>query len=115
VDESRDATDRTDLANERTQLAWWRTGLTSLAVGLAIGRVLPGLGDATHRWPYTALGVGFGLYSLLLIGYGTARSRAVRLSLQRGLGVPSQDHALVALTAVGVVLTALTTVLILVD
>ena len=115
VDERQDAVNRTDLANERTQLAWWRTGLTSLAVGLAIGRVLPGLGDTTHRWPYTALGVGFGLYSLLLIGYGTARSRAVRLSLQRGLGVPSQDHALIALTMLGVVLAALTTVLILVD
>jgi putative membrane protein len=40
---SGDASRRTRLANERTQLAWWRTGLTALAVGLAIGRVLPEL------------------------------------------------------------------------
>jgi putative membrane protein len=28
VDKARDATRRTQLANERTYLAWWRTGLT---------------------------------------------------------------------------------------
>src|SRR5437870_13076633 len=33
-DEALDATRRTRLANERTYLAWWRTGLTSLAVSL---------------------------------------------------------------------------------
>ena len=34
-DQAQDATRRTRLANERTYLAWWRTGLTSLAVSLA--------------------------------------------------------------------------------
>jgi putative membrane protein len=115
VDERQDAIERTDLANERTQLAWWRTGLTALAVALAIGRVLPELGDPTHAWPYTALGAGFGLYSFLLIGYGTIRARAVRLSLQHGQGVPSQDHALIALTLIGVILSTLTTVLIVLE
>ena len=63
-----DAIERTDLANERTQLAWWRTGLTALAVALAVGRVVPDLGDTVHAWPYTVVGVGFAVYSLLLIG-----------------------------------------------
>jgi putative membrane protein len=36
-DDAQDATRRTLLANERTYLAWWRTGLTSLAVSLAAG------------------------------------------------------------------------------
>ena len=116
MDETRDDTiERTDLANERTQLAWWRTGLTALAVALAIGRVLPDLGDTTPAWPYTVVGVGFAVYSLLLIGYGTARARSVRTSLKRGGGVPSQDRALIALTAIGVVLAAATTLLILLD
>jgi putative membrane protein len=115
VDETEDALQRTDLANERTQLAWWRTGLTALAVALAVGRLLPDLGDAPHTWPYTVVGVGFALYSLLLIGYGTARARSVTASLRRGGGVPSQDRILVGLTAIGVVLAAATTVLILLD
>ena len=41
-DEAGDATRRTRLANERTYLAWWRTGLTSLAVGLGAGKLVPG-------------------------------------------------------------------------
>lgn len=37
-DEARDATRRTRLANERTYLAWWRTGLMSFAaVGALLG------------------------------------------------------------------------------
>src|SRR4249920_3427477 len=49
--EAVDATRRTHLANERTQLAWWRTGLTALAVALGVGRVVPELagGGAHHR------------------------------------------------------------------
>ena len=39
----RDATRRTRLANERTYLAWWRTGLTALAVSFAAGKLLPEL------------------------------------------------------------------------
>ena len=39
---------RTSLANERTQLAWWRTGLTALAVALAVGRLVPEIGKG-HR------------------------------------------------------------------
>jgi putative membrane protein len=37
--EDADATRRTHLANERTRLALWRTGLTAIAVALAVGRV----------------------------------------------------------------------------
>ena len=115
VDEAQDAIARTDLANERTQLAWWRTGLTSLAVALAVGRVLPDLSATAHAWPYTVVGVGFAVYSMLLIGYGTARASAVRASLSQGGRVPNQDRALFGLTAIAVVLAAATTLLILLD
>jgi putative membrane protein len=40
-----DATRRTRLANERTYLAWWRTGLTAFAVSLGAGKLVPALTD----------------------------------------------------------------------
>jgi putative membrane protein len=45
-DEARDATRRARLANERTYLAWWRTGLTALAVSFGAGKLLPALTDS---------------------------------------------------------------------
>jgi uncharacterized membrane protein YidH (DUF202 family) len=34
-------TERTRLANERTYLAWWRTGIAGVAAGFAVGHVVP--------------------------------------------------------------------------
>lgn len=51
---------RTMLAAERTQLAWWRTAFAVLAVGLAIGKIIPQLAHEETIWPYTVLGAGFG-------------------------------------------------------
>ena len=41
---------RTQLAHERTYLAWWRTGLAGIAAGFGIGRVLPEVVSGTN-WP----------------------------------------------------------------
>jgi putative membrane protein len=79
-----DASRRTRLATERTQLAWWRTGLTALAVGIAIGRVLPELGEDPKQWPYAALGAGFALYGVLLIWYGGVRAAEVERAVAEG-------------------------------
>ena len=69
--ESGDATRRTRLAGERTQLAWWRTGLTSLAVGVGIGRVVPELNDSLDKTAYVALGgIVLGIATCLLILLG---------------------------------------------
>ena len=57
-DDAGDATRRTRLANERTYLAWWRTGLTAFAVGLGSGKLIPALSSGS-TWPYTAIGLGF--------------------------------------------------------
>lgn len=54
-DEAGDATRRTRLANERTYLAWWRTGLTGFAVSLGAGKLVPALTDET-RWPNVVVG-----------------------------------------------------------
>jgi len=43
-----DATRRTRLANERTYLAWWRTGLTALAVSIGFGKIVPGVSDVAR-------------------------------------------------------------------
>jgi putative membrane protein len=110
-----DATRRTVLANERTALAWWRTGLTSLAVALAVGRVVPELGDTSRSWPYTVVGIGFALYGVALIVYGSSRSRAVIRALESGGDVAPPDWAIGALTLAGAVLALLTAVLILAD
>jgi len=79
-----DATRRTWLALERTQLAWWRTGLTALAVGIGVGRVVPELSDAESNLPYALVGVAFAIYGVLLIAYGNAREQRMAAELEAG-------------------------------
>jgi putative membrane protein len=66
---------RTSLAVERTYLAWWRTGLTAFAVALATARIVPELSKAGTQWPYTLLGIGFGLFGSACILVGEQRRR----------------------------------------
>lgn len=110
-----DATRRTRLAGERTELAWWRTGLTALAVAFGVGRVVPGLEGTATRWPYTAVGVCFALYGIAVIVYGTARSRRLERDLTEGRFSAPPRLAHGALAAAGVVLGVLTAILILFD
>jgi uncharacterized membrane protein YidH (DUF202 family) len=82
---------RTSLAGERTLLAWWRTGFTAIAVALAVGRVLPALVEGAARWPYAVVGIGFAIYGIALIAFGTRRIDA----LNRQLGVPVAERSTV--------------------
>src|SRR5262249_18330645 len=103
---------RTLLASERTELAWWRTGLTALAVALAVWRVIPDLRGGGARWPYALVGAGFALYGAALIAYGSLRG----ISTEREVGVsPRSRSALLGLSALGIVLSVATLVLVLVD
>jgi putative membrane protein len=115
MDDATDATRRTHLANERTELAWWRTGLTALAVALAVGRVVPELSDSSARWPYVGVGVCFGLYGLAVFAYGSHRRQAVERALAEGRFPDSSRYTHRALVASGVVLALLTIALILAD
>jgi inner membrane protein YidH len=103
-DESVDAIRRTRLANERTYLAWWRTGLTSLAVALAAGKVVPDLTNTRSTWPYEAIGAGFALLGVACIAYGLRRERQVERALMQGEFVPPDPALAFGLTAAGVLL-----------
>jgi putative membrane protein len=98
-----DATRRTRLANERTYLAWWRTGLSAFAVSLGAGKVVPALTKET-RWPYTVIGVGFGLLGVLLVAYGLIRQRTVDAAISRGEFAPSDERIVLVLAASGILL-----------
>jgi putative membrane protein len=109
--EGLDATRRTRLANERTYLAWWRTGLTALAVALAAGKVVPQLTDETDTWPYQLLGAGFALLGIACIVYALRRERQVEAALMRGDFAPPEHTWTLLMTVAGVVLGAFTLVL----
>jgi putative membrane protein len=110
--EVEDATRRTRLANERTYLAWLRSGLTALAVGLAAGKLVPELSSGAS-WPYELLGVGYALLGIALIFYGHRRQQTVEAALRRGEWAPIDARATAALTAAGIVLGAATVLVVL--
>jgi putative membrane protein len=80
----RDYTRRTLLANERTYLAWWRTGITSVAAALGAARVVPELSNVKHVWPYTVVGVGFTLIGIVCFVYGHIRRVTVDRAVREG-------------------------------
>lgn len=109
-----DATRRTHLANERTQLAWWRTGLTAVAVGVGLGRIVPELAGGDHAL-YAAVGVGYILYGIAFTLAGTWRQRQVEIAVMEAR-FRRQDRALVlGLTVAGVALALATGALIVAD
>src|SRR3954463_5414550 len=76
--------DRTRLANERTFLAWWRTGVAALAAGLAAARLVPQLADSPHHWPYTSLGAVLVGLGTLCLGYAQWRRVTVERAVLAG-------------------------------
>ncbi|MGD9735709.1 MAG: YidH family protein [Solirubrobacterales bacterium] len=95
---------RTHLAAERTQLAWWRTGLTAIAVGVGVGRVVPELAGTTDTLPYVVTGVAFALYGVVLIAYGTLRARELERKLGGRHEIDASDAILLAITGFGILL-----------
>ena len=112
LNETTDATRRTRLAEERTYLAWWRTGLTAIAVGIATGGIASKLvGEA--RWAYVALGCGFALLGAGTLAYGYRRHVDVAHALDRGDFSPPDERVLLVLTGAAAVLGVLTAILLL--
>jgi putative membrane protein len=102
-DEPRDASRRTRLANERTYLAWWRTGLTTFAVGVGAGRIVPELSSGAS-WPFEVIGVAFALVGVLFIAYAFVRQKRVDEALSRGEFAAFEARAGLVFAALGVLL-----------
>ena len=109
-----DASRRTYFAAERTYLAWWRTGLTCVAVAIAVGGLLPDLTDST-RWPWLALGVGFAVIGVAIFALAVTREREMRRALAEGRGVSMSTRTTLLLGVAGGLLAVCTIVLILAE
>ena len=105
-----DATRRTYLAQERTLLAWWRSGMAALAVAVGVGRLVPSLLDVSAP-PFVALGICFGLLGIAFFVVGSNRNRQVIRHLSEGGFTPLNDRVVWWLTAALVVLSVATMVL----
>jgi putative membrane protein len=109
-----DATRRTRLANERTYLAWWRTGLTALAVSFGAGRLLPELSNGPN-WPFEAVGIAFAVVGIAFMAFGYVRHRDVETALDRGDYAGLEDRAALILAAVGTALGIATVLLVVIN
>ena len=107
------ASRRTYLAEERTLLAWWRSGLAALAVALAVGRLLPALVDSDSTTAFVALGVGYAVLGLGMVVFGSIRERRVARALAVGSFAPLPPTVVIGLAAYLAVLAIATTVLVL--
>jgi len=112
MDEDADAIRRTRLANERTYLAWWRTALTSFAVSIGSGKLVPELTSGTV-WPYTAIGIGFALVGVFCAAYAYRRHREVEEAVSRGEYAAADDRLIMMLSAVSALLGLLLVVVLL--
>jgi putative membrane protein len=112
--ETGDATRRTHLANERTYLAWWRTGLTSFAVAVGSGKLIPAVASGT-TWPYTAIGIGFAIAGVFCSVYALRRHREVEDALDRGEFVHPDDRVIAALSGFGAFLGLLLVIVLLAE
>ena len=101
--EAGDALRRTRLANERTYLAWWRTGLTTFAVGLGAGKLVPELSTGP-AWPFELIGAAFAVTGIMLIAYAYIRQRQVEEAVARGGYAPFEPRAGLTFAVIGVVL-----------
>lgn len=109
-----DATRRTHLANERTYLAWWRTGLACMAGSLGVGRILPAVTTGSGALAAIA-GVIFGLLGIGCFVYGVVRYRQVEEAVRSGEWIGPDDRFVSILTVVGVLLAALIVAIVLID
>jgi inner membrane protein YidH len=110
--EIEDASRRARIGNERTYLAWWRSGLAALAVGIGAGKLVPELSGGA-AWPYELLGVGYALLGIAFIWYGHRRQFLVEAAVRRGEWAPLDSRVAATLTAAGIVLAAATIAVIL--
>lgn len=100
-DDAGDATRRTRLANERTYLAWWRTGLTAFAVSVGTGKLVPEVSGGSDSWAYTGLGIAFALLGSFAIVYALRRQRNVERAISRGEYAGPDERIVAGLSVIG--------------
>jgi inner membrane protein YidH len=96
--EARDASRRSYLAEERTLLAWWRSGLAAFAVAIGVGRLLPAFLDDEGKAPFVALGVACAILGLAFVVFGSFRERAQAQALAQGGFAPFSRAVVIALS-----------------
>jgi putative membrane protein len=102
LDEYGDAKRRTRLANERTYLAWWRTGLAAFAVSIGAGRLVPAVAGGPEAL-YNVAGVLFAVIGILVILYGRKRGREVDAAISEGRYEPADDRMLGVIAGLAVI------------
>ena len=95
------------MADERTWLAWFRTGLAAAAVAIAVGGVLPDLSSGV-KWPYRLLGLGYGVLAAAILVLAAVRQRRFAEALQHGDPAPPLGPLVTWLTVAAVALTTAT-------
>lgn len=84
-------------------------------MALGVGRVVPELDGSATKWPYVVAGVGFALWGILAIGYGSASRAGTERALKEGRFRQAPPWPLKILTVGGIALGLLTAVLILLE
>jgi putative membrane protein len=74
-----------ELANERTYLAWLRTGLAMVAAGVAADRLLPVVGVG---WVREVIGITMVLAGAITAGFARRRWESVDRAVKAGEPVP---------------------------
>ena len=108
VSEQRRPDTQSELANERTYLAWLRTGLALMAVGVAAERVLPAEGII---WARQLIGVSLIVAGVLTAGLARWRWERVDRAVRAGDPIPRPD--LGYLVTAAIVLNGLATIVLL--
>ena len=106
-----DVVQRTDMAAERTWLAWWRTALAATAGSLGVGRLAPEL-LGVASWPYVVLGMGYAALAVGLLTMGARRQRELSRAVHRDLPAPLSFRVVAVFTLGGVALVLTTMVLV---
>jgi uncharacterized membrane protein YidH (DUF202 family) len=103
------ASRRTYFAEERTLLAWWRTGIAAAAVALGVGGLVPHL-SGLPRTRFLALGAGYGALALFFVIGGTIRAARSHRALARDTYAELPMGVVVAVAVYVSVLVVLTVV-----
>ncbi|HEX8289094.1 MAG TPA: DUF202 domain-containing protein [Pyrinomonadaceae bacterium] len=105
------------LANERTFLAWVRTGISIIALGFALAKVRVWLGESglhissnfTGMGESIPLGIGMVLFGMLLVLLAAWRYMVVNRQIKRG-EVTADQWLIVLITIIVIVLSLLMTI-----